>query len=212
MPRFRSLLALVFTLFLAQPSLIASDLHVTADPARDVYKQSAWAHGYIHGYEWGFHIGNFDFHMSRRVRDLSKIKEAKNCNKQYDSAFGERSSFKQGCAAGFHVGYTDAMTGVPFRAAQEARQLANEMSGTGLRGNPARDFDAAFSSGYTQGRSLGLNDGRQRADFFPDKAMCPQMDRGANYCDAYSFGFRWGYSDGYKNQALPEQHVRSARK
>lgn len=212
MPRFRSLLALLFSLVLAQPVLIASDLHVTADPARDVYKHSAWAHGYIHGYESGFHFGNRDFHMGRRLQDVSKIKESKDCNKQYDSGFGDRSNFKQGCASGFQVGYTDAMTGVPFRAAHEARQLAREMSGSGPQGSAAREFDAAFSSGYAQGRTLGLNDGRLRADFIPDKVLCPQLERGGNYCDAYGFGFRWGYSDGYNNQAKPEQHIRSAKK
>jgi hypothetical protein len=183
-----------------------SDYHLDADPARALYRSSVWAHGYIHGYESGFHYGNFDLQITGSARGEKQMKTCRNSRHHYQKSFGSRSSFEAGFAEGFKAGYADGVTGETFRAAEQARSLVpNDQQQFAQR-----PVDEGISNGYLQGRTEGLSDARLDAAFTPGKALCPaRADQAPGYCDFYALGFRWGYNDGYHNQR-PDQQTSSA--
>jgi hypothetical protein len=169
-----------------------------------LYQHSVWAHGYIHGYETGFHWGNFDMQVSGGARAEKMMKSCRNPKHHYNKSFGSRSTFESGFREGFKAGYADGVTGEAFRAATTARTLVT--SHDQLAGLPV---DEGIANGYIQGRTQGLSDARIAAAFTPGKALCPRDAGDQNYCGSYALGFRWGYSDGYHNQR-PDFPTRSA--
>jgi len=195
---------LLSTLTLAAGGLAAQpDYHLTQDSAHAVYQQSTWAHGYVHGYQMGFHEGTIDYHMAHLRRDPRKIKSAQHTSAAYHSDFGDRKVFERGFKEGFNVGYSDAFAGRDYRASSEMEKLAST--------EPVKDgshLDPVLGEGYTAGQRSGLEDGRRAAAYMPQKAQCP-----AHYvepqCAGFRLGFQLGYSDGYHNQREPEE-VRNA--
>ncbi len=197
--------------------LCAQDIHWSYDPASTLYKRSAFAHGYIHGYEMGFHTGNFDYQMSREARDPKKLRDFKRAKEFFSPQYGTRDQFVRGYQEGFGVGYSDSYTGKEFRAARESRALAWSLRET-LPGEPHPDgnFDEAFSKGYKQGVTNGLQQARLDQSFSPETSGCDAKDEVKNdptnpYCRAYALGYQWGYSDGYNNQRTPDREVRTAK-
>ncbi|HWR37279.1 MAG TPA: hypothetical protein VN622_15570 [Clostridia bacterium] len=215
--RFRCLPGLLVLALLPLPCSVAQeDSHLTLDPASPIYRRSAFAHGYIHGYERGFHFGDLDLHMGRDARDVQKIKDFKAAHSHFQSNFGNRNLFDRGYEQGFRVGYLDSRGGREFRAARESRGLVRELAGvTGDPTRPDSNFDQAFFAGYNRGRDVGLNDGRAAANFRPEGATCEapqqvQQDTANPYCRAFALGYELGYSDGYNNQRPAEREMRTA--
>lgn len=188
-----------------------SDSHMTADPARRVYELSPWAHGYIHGYEQGFHFGDMDLQMAHPARNVKEIKEFRKDN--YEKNFGDRTSWTSGYRAGFRIGYSDAFNGQEFRAIQLMRNLASDLPESAANGGAI--VDTAVSKGYSDGRKHGLEDGRNSADYRPDGADCELSLRfkaapAPYYCSVYALGYRLGYADGFLNQK-PESPERQKK-
>lgn len=189
----------------AIPAIAQADIHISADPATGLYQRSSWAHGYIHGYEMGFHNGDLDLHLGRGWRETKQMKDSKKM--QYRNEYGDRKVFEKGFKAGFDVGYADALTGKEFRAAKLARETAAKLGG-GIEPHQQKELDWALSSGYLKGRDAGLNDGRLKSAYSPEKGACAEQKA----CDSFLLGYRWGYSDGYQNQRQPDEDRRTARK
>lgn len=200
---------LLFAILLLGASLATAqqDSHLTVDPARLLYARSPWAHGYIHGYESGFHYGIVDYHMSHAARNLSKCKEARDTKKIFRVQFGDRRRFNDGFVNGFKVGYTDAYGGREFRAAREARELIRTMPAVIAADNSR--LDEAIASGYGQGQRAGLEDGRRDSQFAPDRAHCTTFSESNEACAGFTMGYRLGYFDGYLNQR-PANEIRTA--
>ena len=181
-----------------------ADWHVTGALGHGLCKKSAFVHGYIHGYEQGFHVADLDLQMGHDVSDPTKIKAYRDAV-GYRGRFGDKAFFESGYHEGFRVGYADGVDGRAFRAVSELRAAALGVQEEGdLR--PSKVFDQGFSSGYSAGVQHGLRDGRVGIAFQEVSAQCPEglfhsLGRGDEYCSGYGRGYRLGYTDGYVNQA-----------
>lgn len=139
-----------FTSVLMIASLLfaQADDHLVIDHAKALYAQSVFAHGYRHGYEEGFHIGDQDLQMGRRMRNCEKISEYKHGRDYFKPAFGEKSGFEKGYRQGFSRGYEDAFAGREFQVVNSGRVAALGISNASLSNIQLRAFDSGFSSGF----------------------------------------------------------------
>jgi flagellar biosynthesis/type III secretory pathway protein FliH len=179
----------------------SDDWHMSS---RDLFVKSTFAHGYIHGYEEGFHAGDIDMQMGRSYREM-KCQEKFKKPAGYRDQFGSKGTYDDGYRKGYTVGYIDSYEGRNFRAIQliRAAQASNDRSGWRLD----QEFDSAFRQGYEAGQSKGLQDGRTSVAAQNEPASCEeklQAKGGSglnnNYCDAFRSGYQLGYSDGFANQ------------
>jgi hypothetical protein len=193
-------------------SVAQTDVHLVESPAKSLFHRSAWAHGYIHGYESGFHQGNLDLHMARAIQDPHSVKDYKKSGNAYHSSFGSRPEFQKGYCSGFEVGYLDGFSGREFRAASEANLMSTLVStNEELDSNQATHLDVLLDSGYLQGRRIGLSDARARLAYRPAEVSCPDTAKTQVTCGTYQAGFRWGYSDGYSNQRADSNTQRASK-
>ena len=187
----------------AQSNNQQSDYHLTDDSAHVLYQHSSWAHGYVHGYQVGFHEGTIDYHMSHTRRDPAKIKTAHRAKDfcRYDT--GNHKIFERGFKEGMKAGYSDAFAGRDYRASNEMEKLA-----VSAPVSADSHLDPVIGEGYAAGQRIGLDDGRRAAAYLPQKGPCP-LNYAPPQCSGYRLGFQLGYSDGYHNQREPEE-VRNA--
>lgn len=172
-----------------------TDRHVTEDPAKFLYYQSAFAHGYRHGYDQGFHIGDQDLQMGRKARPCDKMSEYKKVN-DYHHSYGDKSAFQKGFRQGFSHGYEDAYSGRDFQVVNEARAASVGINGTVANDeHQRRVFDEGFTAGYQVASSV------PQRDFFFDPSnvmqLCeqnssPNRDQRDVYCRGYTGGFVFG--------------------
>ncbi len=160
-------------------------------------------HGYMHGYEQGFHAADLDLQMTHDPADPTQMKAYRSLT-GYESAFGDKHFFENGYHKGFVVGYADGMSERQFRAEGELRALAQALPDGDDK--PSKVFDTGFSAGYGDGVQHGLRDGRVGMAFMETGAECQEgylgsSRRGDEYCSGYLRGYRLGYNDGYVNQA-----------
>ncbi len=127
--------------------LCAQDRHLADDPAASLYRASPFAHGYIHGYEDGFHQGTIN--LLSQEPELAKSK-APDGHKAYRDDFGDRDDFLQGYAAGFADGRADADER-GFQANARMAELARGFNG--YKKDAAARFDQGFESGYLMQRA-----------------------------------------------------------
>lgn len=199
---------LVAALVAASLNLIAQspDPHSTCKRTGAITKKSVFAHGYLHGYEQGFHLADVDIQMARSVRDISKLKDVKEIKdgEHYDREFGDKGSFKNGYREGARVGYADGIAGRSFRAFDQLNPILPPATQVDVV--PDAVFDRGFSQGYMSGQHQGLTDGRRAVAFTNPLPQCPAVRRRENpqdFCSAYVGGYRVGYADGFTNVARP---------
>ncbi len=193
-------------LFLVLAAICASgqsvDRHLSSDSAHLLYQKSTYAHGYIHGYEDGFHNADIDIHMGRGERPLSVMKDFRDSDGGYRADFGDKQYFRLGYQQGFREGYSDSIRGGQFRAIHQTEKVAE-----GIRELPSgelkrKDFDRAFSAGYDAGRDNGANSSANVPDYEHTANVCEaRIPRSASghsgeYCDAFQRGFTLGFGDG----------------
>jgi hypothetical protein len=186
-------------LILCSTLLFAQERHLGTESAKLLYMRSAFAHGYIHGYEDGFHSGDLDLQLARPPRDPGSISAYKKSGADYHSGFGSKDLFKSGFQDGFRAGYSDAIHGMTFQAVGRLRAAAKGLTESDDRKVLAQ-FDDGFKDGYRNGRRHGADDGRDFAEATPIPPPC--FAHSYAYCDAYSRAFQVGYADGYENQTI----------
>ena len=98
------------------------DPHYASPRIAPLVRQSAFVHGYLHGYEEGFSIADLDLQMGRAPRNPGKMREARAAFR-YRSEFGPRGSFEAGFHQGLRVGYADGMAGRAFRAVDQIQRV-----------------------------------------------------------------------------------------
>jgi flagellar biosynthesis/type III secretory pathway protein FliH len=184
-------------LVLCTTFLAAQERHLGTESAKLLYMRSAFAHGYMHVYEEGFHHGDLDLQLVRSARDPASISAYKKPCSSYHSNFGSKEMFKSGFEDGFRAGYSDAIHGMSFHAVERLRTAANGLNESSDKKATAH-FDDGFRDGYRNGRRHGTDDGRNFSDANPLESPCFARPRA--YCDAYSRAFQIGYADGYDNQ------------
>jgi hypothetical protein len=178
------------------------DSHLVAARTSAIVRKSVFVHGYLHGYEEGFHLADVDLQLARGTRNLSKCKEAKN-DAGYRRQFGDKHFFERGYREGLRVGYADGIAGRTFRALAELDAISATVPQTANAGADPF-FDQGFSLGYVNGQHQGIQDGRSDASSSPSLPPCPVTQNAGNpqsFCTAYLGGYRVGYSDGFTNVA-----------
>ena len=123
----------------------AGERHTSVDPGSALYQRSTFAHGFIHGYEQGYHIADLDYHVGRTDRKLNDIREYRDAFSGYQSSFGDRNTFRQGYREGFSQGYDDSIHSRNFRAAMAASIVADSLR-TYIGSN--QELDAGFAAGF----------------------------------------------------------------
>ena len=203
---FRSALlaaALLATAAVASAQKEAPDPHYAASRTSAITHKSAFVHGYLHGYEAGFHLADLDIQMGLGVLGILKRKEAR-VVAGYRREFGNKHSFESGYREGVSVGYGDGISGRAFRAVSELDAI-----GTGamvaMDDLPDASFDSGFAAGYKLGQRQGLQDGRREETFTSPLPACPpqpaEVPNQQTFCTAYIGGYRVGYADGFTNVA-----------
>jgi len=179
------------------------DPHYICDRTGAIARKSAFVHGYLHGYEQGFHVADLDIQLGRTARDISKTKEVKPSD-GYRREFGDKHAFEHGYRQGVRVGYADGISGRTFRALKQLEPLHPAPADANVSADAI--FDRGFSMGYMSGQTQGLMDGRREVSFNPPLPECPPPGKGVeaqSFCSAYIGGYRVGYSDGFINVARP---------
>src|SRR5207302_2433270 len=126
---------------------IAAERHLQPTSTGALFSNSAFAHGYRHGYDEGFHVGDLDIHMGRSARLIMKAGEFRQAGREYNDAFGSKQLFHAGYQAGFHSGYSDALAGFEYRAGERTRAAAEGLSDV-LPPSRRKHFDEGFAGGY----------------------------------------------------------------
>ena len=176
-----------------------TDSHLAQPCAGALFQRSAFAHGYIHGYEEGFHWGNLDFQTGRTDAHPRESRAAK---ASYERTFGSRIKFKAGYHRGFVAGYHDGAKGREFRGTQALTEAARDLPTVSAEPKQSAAFDLGLNDGYDLGRVRGANASRDDEEYDATTDLCsagskaraslPPLD-----CSGFQRGYLIGYSDGY---------------
>lgn len=172
----------------------------------NLFVKSTFAHGYIHGYEEGFHTGDLDMQMGRNYRDVKNHEKFKKPS-GYKSQFGDKGTYEAGYRKGYRIGYVDSYEGRNFRAIALVRK-AGPPGLDRVEFSFGREYDSGFRQGYETGQTQGLKDGRSdtKENAVPSECADISLAKGgagepaAHYCEAFRNGYELGYSDGFSNQ------------
>jgi hypothetical protein len=192
-----------------------TDAHLSHDSMGVLFQHSVFAHGYIHGYEEGFHWGNLDFQTGRSV---SRPKEGRASKSSYEKTFGSRPRFKAGYHRGFLAGYRDGQNGRQFRAHDQAKEVARGLAGAPADAKHLAAFDTGLSDGYDLGAVHGENASRDDDEYDATTTLCSpgSKEHGSHpplYCAGFARGYTMGYSDGYLGGEMkPPKPATAARK
>ncbi len=201
MPRVAILAAVLLAAIPALAGANSPDPHYLAASTCAIAHKSVFIHGYLHGYEEGFYLGDLDLQVGRSARDISKAREGHDV-RGYRHEFGDKHLFEDGYRQGVRVGYADAISGRSFRVIGELKAAMALVPDAAPQG-PDPVFDQGFSAGYTSGQHQGVQDGRRAAAFAASQPACPAAPGAGHnlpdYCAAYLSGYRFGYSDGFVN-------------
>jgi flagellar biosynthesis/type III secretory pathway protein FliH len=168
-----------------------SDDHLVLDQAKSLYAQSVFAHGYRHGYEEGFHIGDQDLQMGRRVRICEKISEYKQGRTHFRATFGDKSAFERGYKQGFSRGYEDAFSGREFQAVKSGRIVALGLDQGIQNTGQSHAFDTGFASGYDLAMKNALHNVGGDLEYLTqhcEKTADPKLKDRETYCQGYARG------------------------
>ena len=175
--------------------LVATDRHVQANPSGALLLNSSFAHGFRHGYDQGFRVGDLDVQMGRSPRLTAPHGQFRQAGHEYKSAFGNKQSFQLGYEAGFRDGYSDAMSGLAYRASERAR-----MAAAGLTDALAPSRRPYFDEGFTSGYRSALSSNAPKMTLSPDyvQQYCERTLLGLHpveYCSGFSRGFVFASSE-----------------
>lgn len=207
-----AILACLLLAAAALPAQQGSDEHL-ADTAGVLYQRSAFAHGYLHGYEQGFHLADLDIQMGHMLPGVRIRRDARDENPHYRPTYGDKGMFVAGFKLGLRAGYADSVGGVPFRAITEMRNVSDGLA----TAQGSAHFDRGFYDGFLNGDLQGAKDSRPSADLGSISNACRQQHAsgqpadGQQYCDGYTRGFRVGYDDGRAKMLATQKSVETAQ-
>jgi hypothetical protein len=165
------------------------DIHLSGNPASALCQQSAFAHGFMHGYESGFRRGDGDYQMGRGSQDARNLPEFKDSTAGYHSQFGDKEQFRRGYREGFLSGYGDSTHDRSFRAISAAKIAAADLTPDVTH---RRDFDAGFASGYDSLRPQPIAKNGHSARECSLEGLDPAGSNSA-YCDGFRHGRKFAF-------------------
>jgi hypothetical protein len=210
-----SRLAMFALLLFASASLLSQsipDPHMS-DAASPLYQRSAFAHGYLHGYEQGFHLADLDIQMGHLLPGVHVRRDTHERDAHYRAMYGDKTMFLAGFKSGMRAGYGDSIAGVPFRAVTEMRQASNGLAPAAAAG--ATQFDRGVYEGFLNGERQGAGDPHILSDFAGVTSSCLAQQSGKGetqqYCDGYTRGFQLGYDDGRTEMLTNQKAIETAQ-
>ena len=172
---------------------ISGDRHLQPTPLGSLCANSAFAHGYRHGYDQGFHVGDLDLQLGRDARMVVTSKEYRQPAREYRSIFGSRELFEKGYQAGFHSGYSDAITDAEYRVRERTNTAAAGLNTDLLPPNRRAHFDEGFATGYESAQTRGALSQGMTVDYV--EQYCRKTASGVyalEYCSGFSRGYVLG--------------------
>lgn len=152
--------------------LANSERHTTSDPGSALYQRSAFAHGFIHGYERGFHLADLDYHVARLDRRPEQTRAYRDAA-GYRTYFGDKKIFERGYREGFLLGYDDSIHCRHFRAETAASAVAASLKDYA---GSTKELDAGFAAGFAAVRSN------------PQNVPACQQSQDSAYCSGFALG------------------------
>src|SRR3954468_2754206 len=179
-----------FLLLLSASAIAAAqnDYHLSKDPNRQIYLNSAFAHGHRHGYEEGFHAGDEDYQLRKPAALEQKLPK----NKGYRKEFGDKASYLQGYETGFRAGYADSYSGRVFRLVAGSGSAALQSN---IEKVAARDFDQGIAAGYHAGFTNSASIADEPGVAESAAWRCRQEQHGETFCSGYGSGYVLGRAD-----------------
>ena len=168
--------------------------HLQDETLGVLYANSAFAHGYRHGYEDGFHFGDFDLHMGHNSRILAKSKEYQP-RRYYRESFGRRQLFEQGYDFGLRNGYADAASGGDFRATDRTKTAGIGLTDV-LPQSRRAQFDDGFAAGYRSAHSQHAPVAHVSPEYV--EQYCRRTfasSQSLEYCSGFGHGYVFGAFD-----------------
>jgi flagellar biosynthesis/type III secretory pathway protein FliH len=178
-----------------------NERHLQPNAGGALLMDSAFAHGYRHGYDEGFHTGDLDIQMGRPAQVNAKPSRLRRQDREFNSAFGNKQSFQQGYAAGFNSGYSDAMAGLDYRASERVRAAAAGLNDA-LPQSRRQYFDEGFVAGYASAHSAQAPVMTMSPEYV--EQYCRQRLPG-NHPIEYCSGFGRGYVFGSAGDESPKK-------
>src|SRR4051812_30077217 len=167
-------------------SAAQTDYHLSEDFNRQVYVNSAFAHGHRHGYEEGFHAGDEDYQLRRPVALQQKLPK----DRGYRKEFGDKDSYMRGFETGFRAGYADSYSGKAFRLVRWSGSVSTKIEKTTAQG-----FDQGIAAGYTAGfknvDSIADEPGVAESATW----RCRQEQHAENFCSGFGSAYVLGRAD-----------------
>jgi len=164
------------------------DIHMDGNLGSVLCQQSAFAHGFMHGYESGFRRGDGDYQMGRGAQDPRLLAEFKDSAAGYRSTYGNKEQFRRGYREGFLSGYGDSTHDRSFRAVSAARIAAADL---GPDSGERRYFDLGFAAGYTSLRPDAHDTAKNALDC--SVASLDPSPAVAAYCSGFQHGRKFAF-------------------
>jgi len=187
-----------------------NERHLQPNASGALLMDSAFAHGYRHGYDEGFHTGDLDIQMGRPAQVNAKPSRTRRQDREFNPAFGSKHSFQQGYAAGFNAGYSDAMAGLDYRASERVRTAAAGLN-EALPQSRRQYFDQGFIAGYASAHSAPGSAAATSPEYV--EQYCRRTLPGNHpieYCSGFGRGYVFG-SSGDENSDKPAAAQVAAR-
>ena len=173
--------------------LVGSERHLQPTSVGALFLDSAFAHGYRHGYDQGFHLADLDVHMGRSAQQITKH-DFRQAGHEYNNSFGSKARFQRGYEAGLTAGYADGFAGREYQASERAK-LASFGLADALPPSRREYFDEGFADGYASAHTETVPPTGMTLDYL--EQYCQDKLLGshpAEYCSGFSRGFIFGSS------------------
>jgi hypothetical protein len=173
--------------------LVGSERHLQPTSIGALFLDSAFAHGYRHGYDEGFHLADLDIHMGRAVQQMTKH-ELRQAGHEYNNSFGSKARFQQGYEAGLSAGYADGFAGDQYQASERAKLAASGLADA-LPPSRREYFDEGFAGGYASAHVQSVRAKGMTIDYL--EQYCQDKLLGSHppeYCSGFGRGFIFGSS------------------
>ena len=173
--------------------LVGSERHLQPTSIGALFLDSAFAHGYRHGYDEGFHAADLDIHMGRPAHTMTK-RDLRQAGHEYNNSFGSRARFQQGYEAGLSDGYGDGFAGNEYQVSERAKLAALGLSDA-LPPSRRQYFDEGFAGGYASAYVETVPSKGMTLEYL--EQYCREKLLGSHppeYCSGFSRGFIFGFS------------------